>query len=77
MKKPDLKVLLKLDEYKQALMYYYVLREVGYTAEEFDECVDELKKENPMLRDIVDTMKPYLIEAMDKAVRESENEDRT
>lgn len=58
-------------------MYYYVLREVGYTAEDFDKCVDELKKENPMLKDIIDTMKPYLIEAMDEAVRKSKNEDRT
>lgn len=73
MKRPDLKVLLKLDEYKQALMYYYILREVGYTAKEFDECVDELKRTNPMLKDIVNTLTPYLIEAMDEAVRESES----
>lgn len=77
MKRPDLKVLLELDEYRQALMYYYVLREVGYTAEEFDECVDELKRTNPMLKDVINSMKPYLIEAMDEAVRKSENEDRT
>ena len=74
MKKPELKVLLDIEEYKHAIMYYYVLREVGYTAEDFDKTVDELMKENPMLKAVVDALKPYLIEAMDKAVRESENE---
>lgn len=75
MKKPELKVLLEIDEYKHTLMYYYVLREVGYTAEDFDKTVDELMKENPMLKAVVDAMKPYLIDAMDKAVKEEENED--
>lgn len=73
MKRPELTELLGIDEFQKVLMWYYILREVGYTTEDFDKCADALMNENPMTRDVINATKPYIIEAMERI----ENEDRT
>lgn len=73
MKKPDLKESLGIDEFQKVLMWYYILREIGYTAEDFDKTADALMKENPMTRDVINATKPYIIEAMNELM-EKEND---
>lgn len=71
MKKTELKELLSINEFQTVLMWYYILRGVGYTAEDFDKTADAFMEENPATRDVINATKPYIIEA----IRKSENED--